>query len=319
MTNKKYFELYDISEIVKNIKIFIQNELKNFHKQGIVIGISGGIDSALSTSLAVKALGKEKVLGLILPEKESDPQNTILAEKFANSLKIQYEIIDITSMLDSLKIYEERESIIKKYYPSFNKNSKYRLSITSNISSNKASIPFIEILENDNISNYKISFNDYSSITAATTMKIRTRMMLLNNYAEKNNFLVLGTTNKSEYDVGNFVRYGDGGVDIEPFLHLYKTQIFQLAKYLNIFPEIIEKKPSPDTWSFDTSDEEFFYGMSYEKFDLLLYSINNNISTEIMSQNLNLSTEQTELLLKNIKRKITSSEFKRKMPTSLID
>ena len=313
--DKKDLEISDLDKVVDDLSNFIQSQtFEHFRKNGIVIGISGGIDSAVAASLAAKTIGSDKVLGLILPEKESNPESKLLAEKLAKSLKIETKTIDLTPILQSFNIYEIRESIVKKYFKTFNQNSKYRLVTQSKIDSNQMSIPYLEIFDNDQISKYKLSSTDYSTMTAATSLKLRSRMTMLYYYAEKNNYLVLGTTNKSELDVGNFVKYGDGGVDIEPLSYFYKTQIFQLAKHLNIIPEIIQRKASPDTWSFETTDEEFFYGMTYEKFDLLLYSIENNISAQIVSNILDLPLEQTELSLKNIRRKIKNSENKRNMP-----
>ncbi len=238
-----------MDRIVQHLQDFIHKQVyDNFRKRGIVVGISGGIDSAISAKLCCNAVGKENVLGIILPEKESNPQSQEFAKKYCEKLGIKYEIEDITSILDSSEIYQIREKIVKKYFPDYNQSCKYRIVFSENFDSDGLSIPYLEVNDGNNqIHKIKLSLNDYFTITAATNIKHRIRMTRLYFHAEKNNFLVCGTTNKAEFQQGYFVKYGDGGVDIEPLANLYKTQIYQLGTYLDIPNEIIERKASPDT------------------------------------------------------------------------
>ena len=307
-----------MDSVVQHLQDFIHKQVyDNFRKRGIVVGISGGIDSAISAKLCCNAVGKENVLGIILPEKESNPQSQEFAKKYCEKLGIKYEIEDITSILDSSEIYQIREKIVKKYFPDYNQSCKYRIVFSENFDSDGLSIPYLEVNDGNNqIHKIKLSLNDYFTITAATNIKHRIRMTRLYFHAEKNNFLVCGTTNKAEFQQGYFVKYGDGGVDIEPLANLYKTQIYQLGTYLDIPNEIIERKASPDTWSFDVSDEEFFYSLPYEIVDLMLFAKEKSVTLSDICSILDLKEEKVKRILNSIERKLQASKTSRVFPPS---
>ena len=316
--NRNVLEIENIGRVVQSLQTFIREQVNNnFRKRGVVIGISGGIDSAVAVKLCCDAVGKENVLGVILPEKESNPQSQEFAKKYCEKLGIKYEIEDITSILDSSEIYQIREKIVKKYFPDYNQSCKYRIVFSENFDSDGLSIPYLEVNDGNNqIHKIKLSLNDYFTITAATNIKHRIRMTRLYFHAEKNNFLVCGTTNKAEFQQGYFVKYGDGGVDIEPLANLYKTQIYQLGTYLDIPNEIIERKASPDTWSFDVSDEEFFYSLPYEIVDLMLFAKEKSVTLSDICSTLDLKEEKVKRILNSIERKLQASKTSRIFPPS---
>ena len=316
--DKNILEITNMDSVVQHLQDFIHKQVyDNFRKRGIVVGISGGIDSAISAKLCCNAVGKENVLGIILPEKESNPQSQEFAKKYCEKLGIKYEIEDITSILDSSEIYQIREKIVKKYFPDYNQSCKYRIVFSENFDSDGLSIPYLEVNDGNNqIHKIKLSLNDYFTITAATNIKHRIRMTRLYFHAEKNNFLVCGTTNKAEFQQGYFVKYGDGGVDIEPLANLYKTQIYQLGTYLDIPNEIIERKASPDTWSFDVSDEEFFYSLPYEIVDLMLFAKEKSVTLSDICSTLDLKEEKVKRILNSIERKLQASKTSRIFPPS---
>ena len=316
--DRNVLEIENIGRVVQSLQTFIHEQVNNnFRKRGVVIWISGGIDSAVAVKLCCDAVGKENVLGIILPEKESNPQSQEFAKKYCEKLGIKYEIKDVTPILDSSEIYQIREKIVEKYFPDYNQLCKYRIVFSENFDNDGLSIPYLEVNdENKQIHKIKLSLNDYFTITAATNIKHRIRMTRLYFHAEKNNFLVCGTTNKAEFQQGYFVKYGDGGVDIEPLVNLYKTQIYQLGKYLEIPNEIIDRKASPDTWSFGVSDEEFFYSLPYEIVDLVLFAKEKSVTLSDVCSTLDLKEEKVKRILNSIERKLQASKTSRIFPPS---
>jgi len=310
-----FIKIKNLEKSVISICDFIKNEVSNkFQKNGVVIGLSGGIDSSLVAALCVKAIGSEKVLGLIMPEKESDPESQIIAKKFADDYGIKTEIIDINSILDSFGVFKIKEKIVKEKFPDFNDDCKYRLVVPPKFES-VVGIPYLDILDDKNKQHkLKISSYEFLTLTAATSIKHRVRMTMLYYHGEKNNLAVVGTTNKSEFLQGYFVKYGDGGSDIEPIVNLYKSQVYQLGQFLNIRKEILTKDASPDVWSFTTNDEEFFYSVPYEMVDLILYARENNLAVKEIQKLSNLSTENIESLLRLQNQKQNKSQHMREIP-----
>jgi len=319
--------MYEIPEVIKiknlettinDVTKFIKSEVFDvFQKKGVVLGLSGGIDSAVTAALCAEGLGSEKILGLILPEKESDPKSQNLAIQVAEKYNIETKSIDITSILESFGVYENKEKIVKQKFLNYNDKFKYRVVVPPKLENN-IGMPFLEILDDENVLHkLKISSFDFLALTAATSIKHRVRMTMLYYYAEKNNFAVIGTTNKSEYLQGYFVKYGDGGSDIEPLVHLYKSQIYQLGEFFQLSEKIINQDASPDVWSFTTNDEEFFYTVPYSVVDLFLYARENNLSINEILKYSKYSSEKIEKLIQFQNQKQNKSKHMRENPHNI--
>ena len=292
---------------------------KKFRRKGAVVGVSGGIDSAVVSELCVRALGKERVLGVILPEKESNPISAEYALKHAVKMGIKTVKVDITKCLESFNAYERRNAVIKGIFPEFDESFRFHISLPQNLlDKDRLNYHSITVEDrNGERQKKRVSGNDWLEISACQNMKQRTRMIMLYYYAEKNNYIVAGTTNKTEVMQGFYLKFGDGGVDIEPIAHLYKTQVFQLARNLDVISDIITRPPSPDTYSLPVTDKEFYFCLDYELLDLLLYAYENDASSDQISISLGLKKEQIERVFRDFKAKERATWHLRQMPPSL--
>ena len=309
----------DCKSEVDRIGSFIRDHVRGMKRNGIVIGLSGGIDSALCAALCVEALGKDKVFGLVLPEKESNPVSAEYAIKHARELGIETETIDITPTLEAFGTYEKRDQVIKNVFPEYDSGYKSKITLPADLL-HKDSFNFFTLqIEDDkgNIKTARLNKKMLNGIVAATDSKQRTRMMHLYYYAESKNYIVCGTTNKTEVIEGFFVKYGDGGVDIEPISHLYKDQVYQLSEYLDVIQEIIDRAPSPDTWSFQVSDEEFYFRIPYAILDLLLYAWEQKVPVEHVCQTLDLMEEQVDRAMRDFNAKYNATKHLRQLPPTL--
>lgn len=292
---------------------------KSFKRKGAVVGLSGGIDSAVAVELTVRALGKENVLSLFLPEKESNPISLEYGQKQAAKLGIETVRVDITENLQSFGVYQKRNAVIKSIIREFNDATKFYISLPQNLlEKDRLNYHSITVEDKDGKKDTKrLSGAEWLEISACQNIKQRTRMIQLYYYAEKNNYIVVGTTNKSELLQGFFLKFGDGGVDIEPISHLYKTQVYQLANYLGVIQEIIDRPPSPDTYSLPVSDKEIYFCLDYELLDLLLYAYGNHVPYHIIETALGLDQKQIDRVFKDFKAKEQATWHLRQLPPTI--
>jgi NAD+ synthase len=299
---------------------FVRKQVKEvLRRTGVVVGLSGGIDSAVMAELAVRAMGKDKVYGMILPEKESNPLSSRFARSHAEKLGIEYKEIDITQTVDSVVSYTARDEFIKKLVPEYTPGCRYNITLpTDLLDRDSFSFYVLQVqLRDGSLKKKRLNFDAFRTITSFANIKIRSRMIHLYAEAERSNSIVAGTTNRTELILGDFCKYGDGGTDIEALAHLYKDQIYQLADYLGVIPEIIDRPPSPDTFSLPVSDQEFFFRISFDKLDLLLYAWEHKIPVEAAAQVLGLTDDAVKRAFTDFTTKNRTTSHLREMPHSL--
>jgi NAD+ synthase len=139
-------------------------------------------------------------------------------------------------------------------------------------------------------------------------------MSMLYYHAERLHYAVIGTPNKHEVDQGFFVKYGDGGADVMPIGHLYKSQVYQLAEYLGVPNEIIERTPTTDTYTAEQTQEEFFYQLPFHEMDILWYAYENGYPANEVGKEMNKTTEEIERIFNNFDRKNKTTEYLRRSP-----
>ena len=309
----------DCAGEAERIAAFIGEQARTMRRRGAVIGLSGGVDSALSASLAVKVFGRDKVLALLLPDKESSPQSAQFAAREAARLGIEALTVDITPMLEAFGTYKKRDAVARAVRPEFGPDWKLKITLPADVLDRDGYNFFtLTTIDPQGRSRADRLNNDQAQgIIAATCTKHRTRMLVQYYYAEKANFLVCGTTNRSEALQGLFVKYGDGGVDIEPIAHLYKNQVFQLAEFLGVIPEILDRAPCPDTYSAPVTDEEWFFRMPFKTLDLLLFAWENKIGIPEVCRVMKLREDQVGRAFRDFASKHRTTEHLRRMPPSL--
>ncbi len=300
----------ETEKITSQLKSDIFKRLK---RRGAVVGISGGIDSSVVVALCAKAFGPEKVLGIIMPEKDSSPENFPLVKKLIDKFKVQHIIEDMTAALYGFDTYRRRDEAIQKVFPEYDMSYKTKIGLSQNIlEKDTLNLFSLTIISPEGEEKTKrLPLKEYLQIVAASNFKQRSRMSMLYYHAERMNYAVIGTANKNEHELGFFVKYGDGGADIKPIAHLLKTHIFQLADYLQIPEDIRKRIPTTDTYSAEQTQEEFFFRLPFDILDTIWYGWENSYPTDEIAAALDLTTTQVQNVINDIKRKIQATEYLR--------
>jgi NAD+ synthase len=301
-------------QLVARLRQDIHHTLR---RRGAVVGISGGIDSAVVLALGVRACGPQRVLGLIMPERDSSPESTPLAQALARHYGVESIVEDITEALEGLGCYRRRDEAIARVFPEFDPSTyQAKIVLPSNVlDSDALNVFHLTIISPDGREkSERIPLREYWQIVAASNFKQRTRMAMLYYHAEARNYAVVGTSNKNEHGQGFFVKYGDGGADVQPIAHLFKMQIYQIAEYLGVPEEIQTRPPTTDTYSAECTQEEFFFRLPFELMDVLWYAQEHEVAIAEVARTMTLSEEQVQRAFDDFERKQRTTEYLRMMP-----
>jgi NAD+ synthase len=279
-------------------------------RKGAVVAISGGIDSSVVAALCARALGKDRVLGLLLPEADSSPDSRRLATLLADSLGIRTETEDITPILTAAGCYRRRDDAIRSVLPEYGDGFKCKIVLPD--ASDSAAYPIFSVVvqgPDGRQKRVRLSYEAYLGIVAATNFKQRTRKMLEYYYADRHQYAVSGTPNLLEYDQGFFVKNGDGAADFKPIAHLYKCQVYQLAAYLGVPEEIQNRPPTTDTYPLEQSQREFYFTLSMEDMDLCLFAKNHETPAAALAAELGVEEQRIERLYAMIESKRKAARY----------
>lgn len=274
------------------IEQFLLQSLRRLNRRGLVLGVSGGIDSAVCITLAVRAIGAQRVFALLMPEQDSADDSTGRGRRLCEHLGVRYALETITEPLAALGCYKRRDEAIAQAVPDYVPGMRHKIVISQ---AGEATIAHFNIVVETAPGQQKttrLPLEAYLQVVAATNFKQRIRKNLEYYHADRLNYAVLGTPNKLEYDLGFFVRGGDGLADIKPIAHLYKTQVYALAKHMGVPEEIQRQQPSTDTYSLPQTQEEFYYALPYDKADLALYAMTNGVGPDAAAAALGITAAQ---------------------------
>jgi len=300
-------------ELVANLRRDVHKTLR---RSGAVVGISGGVDSSTVLALCVRAFGPKRVVGVMMPEKDSSRDSIVLARKVARQFDAATVVEDMTGTLVGLGCYARRDEAIKRVFPEYDPGYKAKITLPGNVlDSETLNVFYLTIITPEGEEKSKrLNLRDYLQIVAASNFKQRSRMNMLYYHAESRNYAVVGTPNKNEHDQGFFVKWGDGGYDVAPIRHLLKTQVYQLAEYLDLPLEIRQATPTTDTYSAHSSQEEFFFRLPFEMMDLIWYAQEHNVPIAEVAQVMSLTEEQVRRAFSDLERKRRTTEYLRMVP-----
>jgi len=284
--------------------------VQRMRKRGVVLGLSGGVDSSVCAALCARALGPERVLALLMPERESSPDSLELGRLAGESAGISTLVEDISGVLDATGCYSRRDDAIRTLIPEYADGWRCKVSLPSVVQSDRYRIFTVIAQAPDGTQRRaRVTPSAYLELIAATSFKQRARKMMEYYHADRCNYAVVGTPNLLEYDQGFFVKNGDGAADIKPIAHLYKSQVYQLAEYLGVPETIRTRPPTTDTYSLPQTQEEFYFSLPYDKMDLCLYARNNGIDAADVAAALGLSEPQIERVFRDIDSKRRASRY----------
>ena len=302
----------ETERIAARVREIVFGQLK---RKGIVVGVSGGIDSSVVAFLAARAVGKEWVLVLLMPEADSSPDSLRLGRMVAETLPARSVVEDIGPILRGARCYERRDEAIRSVIPEYGPDYKCKIVLPNLVEDDRYAL-FSVVVQSPQgeTSKAMLTASAYLGIVAATNFKQRTRKMMEYYYADLLQYAVAGTPNRLEYDQGFFVKNGDGAADVKPIAHLYKSQVYQLAAYLGVPEEIQHRPATTDTYSLEQSQEEFYFSLPLEKMDLCLYGKNHHMASADLAPLAGMKADQVERAYRMIDAKRRVARYLRAAP-----
>jgi NAD+ synthase len=292
--------------------------LGTLRRRGAVVGMSGGIDSSVTAALCARALGKDRVFGLFMPERDSSGDALRLGELLASQLGIAHATEDIAPALEGLGCYARQLEAIRMVFPEYGPGWRCKLTLPSILDADRLNITSLTVQDPEGRQRTsRMPAAAYLQMVAATNFKQRVRKTMEYYHADRLNFAVAGTPNLLEYDQGFFVKQGDGAADFKPIAHLYKTQVYALAAHLGVPEEIRSRPPTTDTFSLPQTQEEFYFALPHQDMDLCLWAYNHRTPAAEVAATLGLRAEQIERVYRDIEAKRRVTRYLREPPILL--
>lgn len=309
----------DCAEQVEVITREIRQLLGAFKRRGVVLGLSGGIDSSVTAALSVRAVGKGRVFGIHMPDRHSSSDTLSLSQSVSSHFGFDSTVEEITEILEAVGCYSRQEQAIQMAIPEYGPGWKSKI-VLEDILTNQGFNYFSVVAESPDgkITKTRLPMEAYLGVLAATNFKQRVRKMMEYYYADRLNYAVAGTPNRLEYDQGFFVKLGDGAADFKPIAHLYKTQVYKMAEFLGVPAQIRQRPPTTDTYSLPQGQDEFYFSLPYAKLDLCLYAKNHAVPAAHVAPLVGLTQEQVEKIFTDIEMKRSSTRYLHLKPQLVI-
>jgi len=300
----------DPAAVASAIEVAIREHVKSLHRRGVVVGLSGGVDSSVVTCLCVRAMGASRVQVLLMPERDSSPDSLALARLLTSRLEVPAIVEDIAPALEAAGCYARQAEAICTIFPEYAQGYRCKVTLPPILDSERMNIPSLTIESpSGERKTARLTASAYMQLVAATNYKQRVRKMTEYYHADRLNYVVAGTPNRLEYDQGFFVKLGDGAADIKPIAHLYKTQVYMLAEYLGVPEEIRRRPPTTDTFSLPQTQEEFYFALPYQAMDACLWGRNHDIAPAAVAAAIGVTAEQVERVYRDIEQKRRATRY----------
>jgi NAD+ synthase len=304
-------------EVDRICRVLRDQVFQMLRRKGMVVGLSGGIDSSVTAALAARALGPERVFGVMMPEIDSADEALELGRLLADRLGLATAVEPIAAALGAVQCYERRDAAIRSVVPEFGPGWKSKLVLASPLDSRVPITSIVVQSPSGQQMTARLTSAAYSQIVAATNFKQRVRKMIEYYHADRLQYAVAGTPNRLEYDQAFFVKSGDGAADVKPIAHLYKSQVYQIAEYLDVPEEIRRRPPTTDTFSLPQSQEEFYFSVPLVTFDLCLYGRNHGRPPQEIAEASGLPAEHVERLYASIDSKRRATKYLQMYPLTI--
>lgn len=301
----------ELERIGERVRQIVGRELR---RRGAVVALSGGVDSSVCAALAVRALGPGRVFGLLLPERESSAASTRLGRAVAQQLGIEWREESIAQGLEAIGCYRWRDEAIAHLVPQYTAAWRSKIVIAREPAGTYSYFKLVLQPPQGETVEVRLPHEQYLQIVAATNFKQRLRKTIEYFHADRLNYAVIGTPNRLEYDQGFFVKNGDGSADVKPIAHLYKTQVYALARHLELPDEVCTARPSTDTYSLEQGQDEFYFGLPYEQMDLALWAHNHGVAAASLASALNVSEAEAAAIYASIEAKRRSTRYQHARP-----
>lgn len=307
----------EVQKITARMREIMAKDLK---RRGAVLGLSGGIDSSVTAALCVTAFGPKRVVGILMPERHSADESLGLGQMVADHLGIETIVEKISGILEALGFYSRYDDAVRMVVAEYGEGWKSKI-VTSSVFEQKGFSLFSIVAQDPNGETIRkrLPLKAYLEIVAATNFKQRTRKMLEYHHADRLNYAVIGTPNRLEYDQGFFVKTGDGAADIKPIAHLYKSQVYQLAEYLDVPAEIRNRQPTTDTYSLNQGQDEFYFSLPFDQMDICLYGKNHGMPAEDVAAVIGLTADQVQMVYNDIDTKRSTTRYLQLPPLLVAD